>query len=34
LSARASEALKDATRRLAKLNVDLSKPTASADEIP
>lgn len=33
LSARASEALKDATRRLAKLNGDLSKPAAPADDI-
>jgi cell division protein ZapA len=33
LSARASEALKDAARRLAKLNGDLSKPAAPADDI-
>ncbi|MGJ0396806.1 MAG: cell division protein ZapA [Methylocystis sp.] len=33
LSARASEALKDATRRLAKLNGDLAKAAAPADDI-
>ncbi|WP_292528211.1 cell division protein ZapA [Methylocystis sp.] len=33
LSARASEALKDATRRLAKLDGDLSRPAASVDDI-
>ncbi|MFO1103503.1 MAG: cell division protein ZapA [Methylocystis sp.] len=34
LSARASEALRDATRRLVKLNADLSKPVAPADDLP
>ncbi|MBM3562853.1 MAG: cell division protein ZapA [Alphaproteobacteria bacterium] len=33
LTVRASQALKDAARRLAKLNGDLSKPSASADDI-
>jgi cell division protein ZapA len=33
LSARASEALKDAARRLAKLNGDLAKAAAPADDI-
>ena len=33
LSARASQALEDAARRLAKLNDDLSRPAASANDL-